>query len=153
MAKKKNDFKTSQDIIAASSATLKKLESFYTKLEDFERVAKAINIKTVEKLNPILRQMVVSNYSKCGITVKSGDLLKAVSNSYLTLSKSGQLSVSMGAGADTKVYVRAGFFKKYRDFFTLSDGQKETLMNKFSEMWVVEANKWVEQMGRASGLV
>lgn len=129
--------------LAQASNEIKALEAQFTKLEDLEKVAKKINFSVSKKLTPMLRDMLVANYSAAGIGVESGDLKRAVASSYVSANAKG-MSIKLGAGFDKKVYVRASVFRKYKGFYQLSGDQVGKLQSEFVRLWQVEVNKMLK---------
>jgi len=122
-----------------------KLEAQITKLELFQAATAKITFAAVLRIAPMIDRFLATNYPKTGLHIISGDLLSAVSNSLLRRTKKG-IIIGLAAGFDTHVYIRANVFRKYKDFYQLTDSQVQDLNTAFIAAWKSEAKKYIKEL-------
>ena len=123
------------------SDEIAKLEKQFTKLEDFQKQAGNLTFKAVQAIIPLIQSCLAANYPDAKLKIISGDLFKAVSDEYVRRTKKG-IVIALAPGFDTKVYIRAAVFKKYKGFFKLTDSQVESIGAAFTNEWKRLANQF-----------
>lgn len=123
------------------------LENQFKKLEQFTSIITTIQNKILKQLTPKAQEMVLANYSKGGIGVISGELKKAIANSFLVSTKKGFV-IKMGKGFDKHVYIRASVFRKYKDWFELSPSDIAKLQIEATRLLQIEVNRYMAEGNR-----